>query len=407
MVQKDKHKIMAIGISILLSLMLWIYVMGEKNPVQTRVFDNVKVSLENTDYISRSNLVILPNQDYTISITVSGRVKDLITARGEDFKLEADMSGYIKKGDNDIPVKVKSLPRGVEINESEIPKVKIKLDTLATRYVPVSIATKGTAKNGYQHVTPVAEPSGVMISGPKSYVDEVNKVIGKIDISGLQNNTTKTIAVEPVNSEEKLITNVSIEPKFVDVTVNVKPSKEVPIVVKTAGTPGEGIVFEEVKSKVSTVKIIGNKETLSKIKAIETESFDISTIKDTVTKEINLIIPDGISVQSDIKSVGVEFKVSKKVQKDFNIPLTITGKKENNNYEVSNSTVNVKISATEDVLSDISVDNITASIDVSSLLEGETTLQVKTDVKGQGEVSATVPDKVIVKVSSKVINSTE
>lgn len=407
MVQNEKHKIMAIGISILLSLMLWIYVMGEKNPVQTRVIDNIKVSLENTDYISRSNLVLLPNQDYTISVTVSGRVKDLVTARSEDFKFEADMSGYIKKGDNDIPIKVKSLPRGIEIVESELPKVKIKLDALSTRYVPVSVSVKGSAKEGYEHVKPLPKPEGVMVSGPKSYVDEVNKVVGKIDISEIQKSTTKTIAVEAVNSEDKLITNVSVEPKFVDVTVDVLPSKEVPIVVKTTGSLGEGLILDKVASKVSTVKIIGSKEVLDKIKAIETESFDISSIKDTVTKEIKLIIPKGISTQSDIKSVGVEFKVSKKVQKDFNVPLTITGKNEKNNYEVSSSTIDVKINAAEDVLSSITLGDIVASIDVASLSEGETTLQVKVTVKGNGGISAIVPDKVVVKVSSKVENSTE
>ncbi|MEG0480625.1 MAG: hypothetical protein RR539_06455, partial [Clostridium sp.] len=62
MVQKDNQKVAAIAISIFLALLLWIYVMGEQNPVQTRSVDNVRVSLENTENITRNNLVLLPRQ---------------------------------------------------------------------------------------------------------------------------------------------------------------------------------------------------------------------------------------------------------------------------------------------------------------------------------------------------------
>lgn len=399
MVQKDKHKIMAIGISILLSLLLWVYVMGEKNPIQTRVIDNVKVTLENTDYIARNNLVLLPKQDYTISISITGRVKDLIAVKSDDFKLTADMSGYLKKGENDIPVTVKSLPRDIEINESEIPKVKVKLDTLSTRFVPVTVVLKGEADKGYEYMKPTAKPTGVMISGPKTYVDEVDKVIGRLNVDGVKDNITKTVAVEPVNREEKVVTNVSIEPKYVDVTVNIAPSKEVPISVKTKGSVGNNLILESINSKISTVKIVGSKDVLDKVKVIETESFDISTITETVTKEIKLIIPEGVSTQSDIKSVGVEFKVNKKAQKDFTVPLNITGRHEGYDYKTDISNINVKITGTEDILSSITKESILANIDVSLLKEGENTVNVKVELKAKGEVSQISPEKVVINIT--------
>ncbi|KMT21186.1 CdaR family protein [Clostridium cylindrosporum] len=398
MVQKDNHKVMAIGISIFLSLMLWIYVMGEKNPVQTRVIDNVKVSLENTDNITRSNLVLLPKQDFTISISITGRVKDLIGVRSEELNFIADMSGYLKKGDNDIPVIVKSLPNGINISDNELPKVKVKLDTLSTRFVPVRIISKGTAKVGYEHINPITTPTGVMISGPKSYVDEVEKAVGRINIEGSQTKFTKTIPVEPINSEGKIVTNVSIEPKFVDVTVDIAPSKEVPIIVKTTGTLREGLILEQITSKVSTVRIVGSKEVLSKIKAIETESFNLTDITETVTKEIKLLIPRGVSIQSDIESVGVEVKVNKKGEKDFVVPLSITGKVDGFKYEINTKNINVKVNAVEDALKNIKEEDISCVLDVSTLSEGENTIQVKALLNKPGEISGITPDKIVVKV---------
>lgn len=399
MVQKDKQKIMAIGLSAFLALMLWVYVMGEKNPIQTRVIDNVKVSIENKDYITKSNLVLMPSQDYTISITVSGRIKDLISIRSDDFKLEAYISGYLKSGENDIPVTVKSLPSGISINESDIPKVKVKLDKLATKFVPVNISVKGNAKGEYEYTSPEVKPEGVMISGAKTYVDEVDKVVARVNLENIDKKVTKKFPVEPVNSEDKLITNINVEPKVVDVTIDVAPSKEVPVVVKTTGALSDDLVLEGITSKVKTVKIIGSPNDLSKIKSIETESFDISSIKGTVTKEVKLLLPDGVSAKSDIRSVGVEVKVKKKSQKDFNIPVSLTNKNENLSYEILPSSINIQVVGSEDELSKISQNDITAVVDVTKLTEGEHTLQVKVSINTSGKVSNISPNKVVVKVT--------
>lgn len=400
MVKKDKHKMMAIGLAILLSIMLWIYVMGEKNPVQTRVIDNVKVSIENKDYITKSNLVLVPDQVYTVSIAVTGRLNDIISVRSDDIMLEADMTRYLKKGDNDIPVSVKSLPSGITVNKLDIPNVKVKLDNLSTKFIPIEIVVNGNSKDGYEYINPVSEPKGVMISGPKSYVDDVDKVIAKISLNNVNKKVTKTVPVEPVGSDNRLITNISLEPKFAEVTVDVSPSIEVPIVVKTTGMVSDDLILENITSKVNNIKVVGDKKSLEKIKAIETESFDISGIKETIIKEVGLILPEGVSTKSDIKSVGVEVKVNKKIQKEFNVKLNMEGKKEGFEYISSSNEVNVKVSASEDVLNKISPEDIIAFVEVGDLKIGETISQVKVNIKGSSVVSGISPDEVKVNVKS-------
>lgn len=395
---KDKHKIMAIGLAIVLALMLWIYVMGEKNPVQTRVIDNVKVSIENKDYITKNNLVLVPDQDYTVSITIKGRINDIIKVKSSDIVLEADMTRYLKKGDNDIPVIVKSLPEGISVSKDDIPNVKVKLDTLSTRFVPISISINGKAKQGYEYLNPTSEPEGVMISGPKTYLDEVEKVIARVNLDGVNKKVTKTIPVEPVGKDNKLVTNVSIEPKFVDITVDISPAKEVPVVVKTTGTLDDNLLLGKINSKVTNVKVMGSKEELDKIKAIETESFDITAIKETITKEVKLIIPDGLSVQSDIKSVGVEVEVNKKAQKEFKVLLGVKDKKEGFDYKLETTSISVKVSTSENVLSKISEKDINAFVDAQKLIEGNNTAQVNVEIEGSPQVSEILPDKVKVEV---------
>lgn len=398
MVQKDNQKIAAIGISIFLSLLLWIYVMGEQNPVQTRVIDNVKVSLENTDNITRNNLVLIPKQDYTVSISVRGRIKDLLVVRSEDIKLEADMGDTLKKGDNSMKVNIKSLPKGITLTGEEIPKVNVKLDSLATRYVPIQVVVTGEAKPGYEYIKPVVEPSGVMISGAKSYVDEVEKVIGKINITGIDTKVTKTISLEPVNSGGKVMTNVSIEPKFVDITVEVAPYKEVPIKVKTTGVLKDGYTMLGITPKIPTVKIIGSKDVLDRINYVDTDVFDISKLTQTITKEIKLRIPSGVTTKSDIKSVGIEFKINQKASKELVIGLITKGKLEGFSYELNISSVTVKVTGDGKSMTGITAGDLECVIDVSTLKEGDHTVDVNAKLKVPGEVILVSPGTVLIKV---------
>lgn len=71
---------------------------GRKNPIQTRVIPNVEVNLVNIENIEESNLALLPNQRFTVDLTISGRALDVFNAKAEDFRIEADMGGYLKKG---------------------------------------------------------------------------------------------------------------------------------------------------------------------------------------------------------------------------------------------------------------------------------------------------------------------
>lgn len=94
---KDKQQIMAIIASVFIAFLLWLYVIGERNPVQVRRIDDVPVTLLNTENIAQSNLSMLPNQTFTVNLTVKGRALDIFKVTKDDFVVEADLGGYLKR----------------------------------------------------------------------------------------------------------------------------------------------------------------------------------------------------------------------------------------------------------------------------------------------------------------------
>ena len=148
MVRKNKQEIMAMIICVIVAFALWLYVMSDVNPVKTTVVNNVPVELVNTESLEQSNLALLPDQHFTVNLSISGKTSDIFNVSAADFSLVADMSTSLKKGDNTISVEIKNAPKGITVNEKAgaLYVIKVKLDSLTEKSIPVVIKVTGDAK---------------------------------------------------------------------------------------------------------------------------------------------------------------------------------------------------------------------------------------------------------------------
>ncbi|MCX7885023.1 MAG: CdaR family protein [Caloramator sp.] len=399
---KDKEQIMAIIASLFIAFILWIYVMGEKNPIQTKVIQNVEVNLINIENIEESNLALLPNQNFTVDLTVTGRALDVFNVKPEDFRVEADMGGYLKKGYNNIPIEVKAYPKGVQVvNKNAYTYIKVKLDQLVEKSVSININITGNTKDGYGYVQPVIRPTEVLISGAATYVNTVASALGQIDINNSQTDITSSIPVKAIDKEGKTVQNIKIEPKYIDVFIPIKPSKTVPIVLKTKGSLPKDKVLKYAKPKFSTIMILGNTNLLNKINSISTIEFDLSNIKESITKDVPLNIPKGIEVFSGTKNINVEFGVEDKIENTINVPITFENKNDNYNYNIEKDYVIITIQGAESRINEINQNNISVFVDLKDLNEGAYSLPIKIQLPSDIELKSQSLEKVSITVQKK------
>lgn len=400
--EKDRQQIVLLIFSILAAFILWVYVMSDKNPIQTRVIENVPVTLTKMDAIEQSNLAVVANQDFAVNLTITGRAMDIFNVSPADFKIEADMSGYLKRGDNNIPVEVKSAPRGVSIiNKNGYTYVKVRLDTLAQRAVPISIVVYGNAKQGYGHLAPIMKPTEIMVYGPETYVNAVSSAVGQIDISGNYSSVSGAIPVKIQDRYGKVVPYISTETKYVDVTVPIKPSKEVPILVKTRGQMLDGKILLSSRPKIYKVNITGDKRYLDKISSIETIPYNISKITETTTRELQLNIPYGVSIADNISSVGVEFNIENRADKKFEVPISLINEDSALNYSISANNATVELQGPQNTLSLIEAKNISAIVDVKGLTEGVHNISLNVVAPNNTQIKTQTPEKVTVTVTKK------
>lgn len=378
MANKDKQQIMAIVLSVFIAFILWLYVMGEKNPVQIRTIEDIPVTLYNVENVKNSNLVMLPNQNFTINLTIKGRALDVFKVTKEDFKVEADMSGYLKRGDNNIPVEIKKKPQGVEIVTDGIyPYIRVKLDNLVAKSYPVNINITGIPKEGYDTLEPVVRPSEIIVIGPEEYINKVSYVEGQVDVTGAFSDISNSIIVKAYDRERKQVSNVETDPKYVDVLVSVKPTKEVPINVVTKNTLPKGKVIKSINLSQPKVYILGDVNVINKIKEIETKPIDLQQIGQSTSLQVELNLPKGVYVKSKDKSIQVDLVVENIIQREIKIPVLMKNQVDTYSYTLSQNEVTLTVRGSESQINALDEKQLSYELDVSQYDEGEHTVPIK------------------------------
>jgi YbbR domain-containing protein len=165
----------------------------------------------------------------------------------------------------------------------------------------IYVETVGTPADGYMVYDAKTTHNRMTVSGGKSIVERIDKAVALVDISGATGDiiTYVDLVLYDHNgvaiSSEKLSMNVEYE----QATVNIFPTKTVPVRYEIAGTPAEGYVATgNVTYETESITIMGRPATLSSVSEIlvKGESVSVEGAEGTVTLNLDLdnYLPTGI-----------------------------------------------------------------------------------------------------------------
>lgn len=410
MARKSKQEITAIVFSLLLAFVMWIYAMTDKNPMESRNVNNIPVQLVNTEAVEQYKLALSPEQSFTVNLVVKGKALDIYNADPASYNIVADLSNIasLKKGDNIIPVDIVTPPPGITVeNKPGVPyQIKVKLEALETKSIGVNINLKGSVKEGYGYLEAITKPSEVLVRGPESQVNLVNSIIGEFSINGKSNDVNGSVGIIPVDKDGNEVKYVSMASSVVDVSVPVKPAKEVDLVVKTTGELPGNKVLKKINQSDNKVMIIGDKKYLDKVKEIETVPYDLSKITSTHTDILSLNLPEGIDVSKGTNTVNVEFVVENTIENTIRIPINIINPRDGYNYSTSVPEVSLTLRGAESIINSLNTESISAIIDVNNLDTGQHNLGLVINVPNGVSIAKTVPDKVSVTITKPGTDTT-
>ena len=299
---KNKQKIIVQLVCLLLSIGLWIYVTNIENPIKSYELSRVPVEIKNADSLKDAGLALSPNQEFYVNLKIEGSSQDLFSIDKSDFTISVDLNEFVlKNGENKIAVNI------------EVP-VKSKINVIS--------------KSSYYVATPIFTPETIIVSGPESLVNKVTKVVAEGEESNAVKTIVKDYIVTPVDENDKEITGVELSQKWAEATIEINEGKTVPIKINTTGTLPSGLRLKSISSTTTEIGITGPESTLSSINEINTETINLSEIKDSTNIDVALGIPDGILIHNGENSITVSIVVEKVQTKEFTIDYSMIGQQE-------------------------------------------------------------------------------
>lgn len=388
-------------LSLAIAVLIWLIVRNVQDPVIVQTFYDIPVTLVNESYLSNNmKIPLLIDGDDTVKVRIKAEESVIKELKKEDIVAQADMTQiYMDATPKMVPVEVTC--KGIADDNITVTPRNIQVDIENQTSVEKTIAVNTgdtTPDKDYEVGSLQANPEKVTISGPESIINKIDKVVAKIDVTGMKESNVELdseLKIYDKNQDElseKQLSylnlagvqdnKIKIQAQFWKVQKNVKIGSEY------SGSPQYGYEVDSVSVVPETLSLAGTDEALQKL-AVEGNTLTIPASyidvsgKDSdfdVKVDISELLPENMKLARDINSTVIATgKILPYNSRDYEVSPTqikVENKPENMNYKFEPDKIVARIKAKEEDLDNLKTDDIQMKIDLKDAKAGENTLPV-------------------------------
>lgn len=373
-------------ISVVVAVVLWFLVVIVDDPKERRPYYPIPVTLTNVDLLEKENKVyeVLDNTDVA-RVTVEVPRSDLDKLSAADIVAEADMSKLTAV--NTIAIEYRVINDDVNVISitGNRDVVRLSVEDKVSQWVEVRQNVIGEVAEGHIISEISINGTNIEVTGPQSAIERIDHAEIDFDVSGAKTSLNMAVETKLYDAEGNLLDfpNVTKSMNSVQVTVRVHATKEVPIEVKTTGTPADGyLATGALECSHSTVMIAGTASALanvSKISIPETQ-LDITGAEENLVKVINLkdYLPANIQLadKNFDGRITATVYVEPEEERTLVIPednMILRGLPDGFNWEFGRETVpcRVRIAGLAAVVSEVQQSEIYGTVDIEEWMAEE------------------------------------
>ena len=283
-----------LGLAVLMSGIFWIGVTLDRNPTTEAVIPgNIPV-----DPIGIGDGLVLVGVLEPIQVAVRGprTSLDLLTIRS--FVARADLSN-LDAGLHLVPVSVETADPRIDVERVTPDVIAVQLDRRIVMPVPVRLILRGVPEAGYRSEDVIYSPQSVEILGAETAVQQVVALQAEIDLGGVSATVSMQVSGIPVSDSGEEVLGVQTTTRLIDVQVPITAvtvRKTVPVRAQVVGVPAPGNIANRYTVIPGSVEIEGSPEIVENIDQLLIEPVDIGGAGEDVTSDVNLIVPEGITL---------------------------------------------------------------------------------------------------------------
>ncbi|MDY3250570.1 MAG: CdaR family protein [Candidatus Choladocola sp.] len=378
-------------LSLLVAFLIWLLVVNVDNPTKSILIKDVEINVINEESVTEIDKVFDIISDETVIIKVTERRSVLNSLTKEDFTVVADMENLNEM--NSVPLTVTCRNPAVTLDEMEIvpSSMKVKLEQKKQSEFVVTVNTTGKPDNGFEvGRTEVVQGKTVQIAGPESILNRIGQVVANVNVAGMKTDqrVTAVLQVYDKNGDPVQMSRLQIKDSsgvlLSDNTVKVdvllwEVMADIPVEVKTVGTPAEGYQLAGVTTIPVTVNLVGTQEALARLngKIVLEEAISIDGATENIEEDLDITETlnniEGLRLVADADpTISVSVQIEKKGDRTLQIPLSnleITNKPENMILTFSPADVIPVVIHAAEGDSDIEAAAVKATIDLSDCVE--------------------------------------
>lgn len=290
-------------ISVIMAVLLWFYVInqGDLAPKQNIVttdlrYVNLKEGLS----------IILPE---TVEVKLWGLFQE-----PEDIIAYVDVNN-LDNGTYQLPVLVEPV-KGALLTSVEPGVVEVVIKAESEKYIPITYAITRNPPAGYELLDVMMSPDKCLIKGEENAVNRASQAVCEIDLSDTTGVENVTVPLKAIDAQGQPITKgIRLVPEIINlyVVVNqVMVTKQVPVKIDLTGSLPEGYQLLNTKLTPETVRIIAPAILADTINELETQKIDISGKVESYSREIGIIVPEGVNIYPD--KVLVDVSISSPIE---------------------------------------------------------------------------------------------
>lgn len=369
--------------SVALSFALWFVVVTVDDPVDQKRFQNIRVNMVNGELLEDNNQVyeVLDNTDIlkTVVFDAPKSVRDVIQAG--DIIAEADLANLTVT--NTVEIKYSCPKYGAQVQNisGNVEYVKLNIENRDRKWLNIEYKTIGTVAEGFVISKVSLGQNRLEIQGPASAVEQVKKAQVEINVADISDDISTSVSIHLLDRNGNEVERASLVKNLdtVMVEVAVLSKKEVPVVYNVAGTPQEGYRWNgEVQKPIETITLAGPAKTLRKLKQITIggDVLNVEGASEDVTFEFDIrdLLPNGLSIAdpSFDSNVSVVVEIEKLVEKKLYLTqdtVQFVGMPESVSYQWhADEKPYIEIQGLQKDISGITLDNITAKVDIDAYM---------------------------------------
>ncbi len=293
-------------LSVLLAFVVWFIAIEQENPMTRLEYEEpILIEVRNMGAGLRS-LQDLTNR--TAVLTLRAPQRSLESQQADDFSAVIDLAG-LTAGSHEVEVVVTALNPDVEVIAHEPRQLRVQLEPVISRFIPVEVEVMDSAAFGYDWQEPLSEPAEVEISGPRTLVTQVRSVVASVFLRNAKSQVEQVRPLIARNAQNLEVERVVVKPGTARIVVPVvQPPgrKEVVVRADVQGLPSPNYRLTGVKVEPQTVVLLGSPNALREVPGfVETTTLQIEGATDDVRERLALILPENVSTAEDSVSVTV------------------------------------------------------------------------------------------------------